>query len=154
MACCCCCRLICAGLSKPRTVSAVWEALRPTWRGFYKLNWKHHQMSATVPLQGVQDGRRADSNVGDEHEVQLDLHVLVFVDRDCRGGTILSLPMAITGTWNYFWLKQMLQVNPQVAEFGGTLGLFIGFNFISLWDTTASCFCFIKHLWDGKFTTK
>ena len=41
-------------------------------------------------------------------------------------------------------------VNPQVAEFGGTLGLFIGFNFISLWETTASFFSFIKNLWDGK----
>ena len=26
----------------------------------------------------------------------------------------------------------------QVAEFGGTLGLFIGFNFMSFWDATVS----------------
>ena len=38
----------------------------------------------------------------------------------------------------------------QVAEFGGTLGLFIGFNFISLCERTASFFSFIKNLWDGK----
>ena len=42
----------------------------------------------------------------------------------------------------------------QVAEFGGTLGLFIGFNFMSLWDTTASSFTFIKCLLEGIVTRK
>ena len=50
--------------------------------------------------------------------------------------------------------KTVCKVNPQVAEFGGTLGLFIGFNFISLWDTALSLFYFIKHVWDGKVTQK
>ena len=50
--------------------------------------------------------------------------------------------------------ENIVLVNPQVAEFGGTLGLFIGFNFISLWDTTVSSFYFIKHFWDGKVTQK
>ena len=54
-------------------------------------------MSTTMSLQGVQDGERAHGHFRVELEVQLDLHVLVFVDRDCRGGTILSLPLAITG---------------------------------------------------------
>ena len=50
--------------------------------------------------------------------------------------------------------KTLHLLNPQVAEFGGTLGLFIGFNFISLWDTAVSSFYFIKHLLDGKVTRK
>ena len=30
--------------------------------------------------------------------------------------------------------KTLHKVNPQVAEFGGTLGLFLGFSFMTLWD--------------------
>ena len=32
----------------------------------------------------------------------------------------------------------------QVAEFGGTLGLFIGFNFMSFWDAAVSILSFGK----------
>ena len=152
----CCCRLICASLSKPHTVSSLWEALRPTWRGFYELDWKHHQMCPTVPLQRVQDGERTDSHFRAEDKVQLDFHVLVCLDWDSSGGTVLCLPLAITGMLSYFWPKTIihLQENVQVAEFGGTLGLFIGFSFISLWDTAVSSFHFIKHFWDENVTRK
>ena len=54
----------------------------------------------------------------------------------------------------HIYKKTLHKVNPQVAEFGGTLGLFIGFNFISLWDAAVSSFCFIKHFWDGNVTQK
>ena len=32
----------------------------------------------------------------------------------------------------------------KVAEFGGTLGLFIGFSFMSLWDISAASFSFMR----------
>ena len=54
----------------------------------------------------------------------------------------------------HIYKKTLYKVNLQVAEFGGTLGLFIGFNFISLWDAAVSSFCFIKHFWDGNVTQK
>ena len=54
-------------------------------------------MSPTVPLQGVQDGERADSHLRDEHAIQFDFHILVCFNGDSCGGTVLRLPLAITG---------------------------------------------------------
>ena len=94
-------------MSEHHTVLAVWEVLCPDWGGIYELNWKHHQMFATLPLQGVQDGERADGSLGDEHGLQLHLHVLVCLHGDSCGGTILSLPLANTGISKYFWPKNI-----------------------------------------------
>ena len=65
------CRHWCSHLWKPCTVSSLWEALLPTWRSFYDLDWKDHQMCPTVPLQRVQDGQRAESQFGSIFELQL-----------------------------------------------------------------------------------
>ena len=54
-------------------------------------------MYPTVQLQGVQDGERAECHVRAEDKVQLNFHVLVCLDRDSSGGTVLCLPLAITG---------------------------------------------------------
>ena len=89
-------------MSKSQPIPAIWGVLRPNWRNVDEVDRKSDKMLAPLPIQGVQDGERTSSYVGQFWKVQLCLLVLVCLHRDSCGGRDPYLSLAITGTFCQF----------------------------------------------------
>ena len=112
-----------ASVSKSQPIPPLWVTLCPNWRNVDELDRKSDKMLAPLPIQGVQDGERTSSYVGQFWKVQLCLLVLVCLHRDSSGGRDPYLSLAITGTFCRFLdpIKHLLIILYEILTPGGRI---------------------------------
>ena len=112
-----------ASVSKSQPIPPIWVTLCPNWRNVDEFDRKSDKMLAPLPIQGVQDGERTSSYVGQFWKVQLCLLVLVCLHRDSSGGRDPYLFLAITGTFCRFLdpIKHLLIILYEILTPGGRI---------------------------------